>query len=359
MVSAGPMKTKAKPLLVGVLALVLLALAGYWFLAPREKEVATLLVEAAPAQRLLAVNGRVRPRLQVDIRPAIGGELIALPFDVGDHVVAGQVIARIDDAPEAAAIAQAAASVQAQQASLEQARRDLARYEALGQFTTRREVEQRRLAVVEAERELSRRRASVEQARELRERRVLRAPFAGVILERPVDPGQTVGAESIIYRLADLSRPEITVEVDEIYAAEIRPGMAAMIRLPGQKEPIRAVVAHIEPRVDPATGARDVRLSPGDSMVDAPSGLTVTVNIVIEARERAISVPRSAIVGSGDTARVRLVSGDGMVEERRIGFVDWPAESVIVTSGLNPGVRILTDPEAAQPGERVKVRATN
>jgi HlyD family secretion protein len=341
------------------LALALLALVGYRLLAPRDKEVAALLIETAPAQRLLAVNGRVRPRLQVDIRPTLGGELITLPFDVGDRVASGQVLARIDDAPETAAIAEAEASVQAQQATVAQARRDLARFEALGQFATKREVEQRRLAVVEGERELSRRRAGVVQARQLRDRRVLRAPFAGVILERPVDPGQTVGIESIIYRLADLSSPEVTVEVDEIYAAEIAPGMAALVSLPGQQRQIRATVEHIEPRVDPATGARDVRLNLGDAVIDAPSGLTVTVNIVIEHRESALSVPRSAIIGSGGAARVHIVSIDGIVAERRIGFIDWPAESVIVTSGLKSGERILADPDAAKPGDKVKARAAN
>lgn len=351
------MRIRPNPLFLGVLALALLALVGYWFLAPRDKPVATLLVETAPAQRLLAVNGRVRPRLQVDIRPALGGELIALPFDVGDKVAAGQVIARIDDAPETAAIAEAQASVQAQQANLAQARRDLARFEALGQFTTKREVEQRRLAVVEGERELTRRRAQVVQARELRDRRVLRAPFAGIILERPVDPGQTVGIESVIYRLADLSSPEVTVEVDEVYAAEIRPGMTALVSLPGQQRQITAVVAHIEPRVDPATGARDVRLNLGNAAIDAPSGLTVTVNIVIEQRKAAISVPRRAIIQSDGETRVRTVSRDGVVAERPVRFIDWPAESVIVTSGLKPGERILSDPDAALPGETVRVQA--
>lgn len=336
--------------------LVLLAVAGYWLFTPRDKEVSALLLQVAPAQRVLAVNGRVRPRLQVDVRTVLGGELVSLPFDVGDKVVTGQILARIDDAPETAAIAEAEASVQAQQATVAQAQRDLTRFEALGQFATKRDVEQRRLAVEEGTRELSRRRAAVVQARELRDRRVLRAPFAGVILERPVDPGQTVGVDSIIYRLADLSSPEISVEVDEIYAAEIRAGMAALVSVPGQQRQVTAKVVHIEPRVDPNTGARDVRLSLQDMVIDAPSGLTVTVNIVIDDRKRSLSVPRSAILGTGGAARVRLVSADGLVAERRIGFIDWPAETVIVTSGLKPGEYVLTDPDAAQSGDRVKVR---
>jgi len=348
------MKIKPPHLLLAALATIALALAGYWFLVPREKTVAVYAVKLAPADRILAVNGRIRPRLQVDIRPTLGGGLVALPFDVGDRVVAGQVLARIDDAPEVAAIAEAEASVQSQQATLAQARRELARFEALGQFATRREVEQKRLAVVEGDRELSRRRASVVQASELRDRRVLRAPFAGVILERLVDPGQTVGLESIIYRLADLSNPEVTIEVDEVYAAEIRPGMEATVSLPGEARQLQARVLHIEPRVDPATGARAVRLGLTDAAIDAPSGLTVTVNLVIEKRENAISVPRSAVIQSGNLAKVRIVDEDNVVVERTIKFIDWPAERVIVTSGIKTGEHILADPSAAKPGERVR-----
>jgi HlyD family secretion protein len=349
------MKFSRKHLLPVALIVLGLVVAGYWLLAPRDREVATITAELAPASRILAVNGRIRPRLQVDIRPSLGGELVDLPFDVGAQVAAGQVLARIDDRPETAAIAEAEASVQAQQATLAQARRDLARFEALGEFATRREVEQRRLAVDEGARELNRRRAGVVQAREQRNRRVLRAPFAGVILERPVDPGQTVGLESIIYRLADLSSPEVTLEVDEIYAAEIRPGMAARIRMPGETRELRAEVAHVEPRVDPATGARDVRLRLVDAVANVPAGLTVTVNLVIEQREQAISVPRSALILSASGASVRIVGQGGVVAERPVSFIDWPAEEVIVTSGIAAGDLVLADPEAAQPGEKVKV----
>lgn len=281
--------------------------------------------------------------------------MVALPFDVGDRVEAGQILARIDDAPEQAAIAEAEASVETQQATLAQARRELARFVALGQFATRREVEQRRLAVLEDERELKRRNAAVVQASELRDRRVLRAPFSGAILERPVDPGQVVGLESVIYRLADLSSPEVSIDVDEVYAAEIRPGMEAMISMPGQARQLQARVLHVEPRVDPATGARAVRLGLIGAAIDAPSGLTVTVNLLIERREGAISVPRSAVISSGSSAKVRVVGKDNVVIERAVTFIDWPAETVIVTSGLQPGERILVEPDAAKLGEKVRV----
>ena len=338
---------------LGAGAALLLALAAYWLLAPREPEVAVLTAAVAPAERVLTLNGRIRPRLEIDIRPTAGGELVALPFDVGDLVSQGQILARIDDGPETAAIAEAVASVEAQRATLAQARRDLARFEALGEFTTRREIEERRLAVAEGDRELKRREASVVQARELRDRRTLRAPFSGVILERPVDPGQTVGAESIIYRLADLANPEIRIEVDELYSTAIEPGMAARVTVP-ERGVRTARVAHVEPRIDPETGARDVRIQLDAADLVVPSCLTVSVDLLIERRERAISIPRGAILQAGGGARIRLIGPDGRVTERAIQFIDWPSEKVVVTSGLAAGERILLDPSSARPGDRVR-----
>ncbi len=343
----------------GILALTIViagaGLAAFLFMGPRVKEVAVYTAAVGPAERVLAVNGRIRPRLQVDIRPSLGGTLVTLPFDVGDQVKQGDTIARIDDGPEAAAVTAAEAAVQSQQVILAQARRDLARYEALGEFASGRDVEQKRLAVEEGERELSRRRAAVIQASELRERRVLRAPFAGVILERPVDPGQTVSPESVIYRLADLSDPEITAEVDEIYAAEIRPEMEALVRLAGQPETLRAKVLHVEPRVDPASGARNVRVTIEDGLRSPPAGLTVTINFLIERRAMAISIPRSALIEAGGKASAFIAGADGIVRERALSFIEWPAEQVIVTSGLEAGERILTDPASAKPGDKVRI----
>ena len=347
--------TAGRAILVAAIALAGAGLAIFIATRDHTKQVEVYTSALGTAERVLAVNGRIRPRLQVDIRPPLGGTLVALPFDVGQRVSQGDVLARIDDGPEVAAIAVAQAAAQAQQATLAQARRDAARFEALGEFATGRDVEQRRLAVEEGERELKRRNAAVVQANELRERRVLRAPFAGVILERPVDPGQTVSPESVIYRLADLSSPEIAAEVDEIYAAEIRPGMEALVRLPAQADTSHAKVLHVEPRVDPATGARDVRLALDGALADPPAGLTVTINFLIERRPSAISIARSAISETGGKTSVLIAGADGVVRERAITFVDWPAEQVIVTSGLEAGERILKNPATAKPGEKVRI----
>jgi len=336
-----------------VLALLGVAAAAF-FLMPRPLEVDTVTVRPGEAVRSLAVNGRIRPRQSVDVQSPVAGTLLELPFDVGDEVSAGAPIARIDDGPQRAAISEAAAAIAAQEAVVAQARRDLARFEALGEFVTRRQVEEARLAVEEGTRELQRRRAARTQAQEVQQRYVVRAPFSGVILERPVDRGQTVGSETILYRLADLSAPEISAEVDEAYAAELRAGTLGLVELAGRAQPLRAEVIHIEPRVDEATGAREVRLRFLESPGFAPSGQTVSVNLVVDRRTEVISVPRASILQPDTAPRVRVIDAEDRVAERPIRFIDWPAAEVIVTHGLEPGLRVLRNPAAAEPGARVK-----
>jgi len=338
-------------------ALIAVLLVGFvaWRLWPRPPLVQTLIVREAPATRVLAVNGQIRPRLSVDVQPRIAGDLVMLPFDVGDRVAKGALIARVDDGPQGEAVSLARAALAAQQKVVEQSRRDLARYEAIPQFVTRQRIEQARLAVRQGEDEVRRLGAGVGQARQLRERNDVRAPFAGVIMERPVDPGQAVATTAVLYRLADLTDPQVTAQVDEIYAAALAPGQEARIAVPGVAQPLRARIVHIEPRVDPGTGARDVRIGLVDPLATAPAGLTVTVNLIVEKRAKAISIPRSAIGSDGAAAYVLVVDGQGRVARRQVRFTDWPSESVIVGAGLKAGERILADPAAVQPGRQVRV----
>ena len=124
-----------------IAALLVLAALGAWLLWPRAVPVETILVQRAPAVRTLAVNGTIRPRLSVEVQSPVAGTLTALPLDVGDRVAAGALLARVDDAPQRAAIGEAHASVAAQEVVLAQARRDLARFLALGEFVTRQRKE--------------------------------------------------------------------------------------------------------------------------------------------------------------------------------------------------------------------------
>lgn len=332
---------------------MLLALCA-WLFWPRSTAVKIIDIQPGEAVRVLAVNGRIRPRLSVDVKSPVPGRLIMLPFDVGQRVKQGDLIARVDDAPQRAVIRQAQSQLAAEQENLAQTRRDLTRYEKLAEVVSTQRVEQARLGMRQALEEVLRLTANVEQAREVQDRHTIRAPFSGVITERPVDPGQTISSDTTVYRLADTSAPEVTAPVDELYATELKVGMAATVVVPGFDRPLAARVIQMEDRVDPETGARAVRLRFDEPPTRAPAGLTVSVNLIVDKRHDAISVPRSTILNPSASPHVRTVDAAGHIADQLIRFIDWPAENVIVTAGLKQGMRILADPRAAEPGSRVR-----
>ena len=338
-----------------VLAAFLVVLLCAWLFWPRPVVVQMLTVKRGVATRVLAVNGRIRPRLSIDVQSPVAGKLIRLPYDVGDQINQGTLLASVDDAPERAAIEQAEAALAAQRGELVQAQRDVKRYEALlAQGFSLQRVEQARLAVRQGQDEVRRLTASVKQAREVQKRHEIRAPFAGVITERPVDPGQTVGSETVLYRLANLTAPEVTAQVDELYAAELSIGQSALVAVPGFARSLTAEVVHIERRVDPETGARAVRLRFNQPPEKTSAGLTVSVNLIVDRQQNAISIPRSAILSPSGNPHVRIIDNSNVVADQPITFIDWPAEQVIVATGLKPGMRLLADPQSAKPGERVR-----
>src|SRR5690606_6761246 len=138
-------------------------------------------------------------------------------------------------------------------------------------------------------------------------------------------------------------------------AAEVKPGTPAVVSLPGTSRRLRATVLHVEPLVDPATGAREARLQLLEAPTEAPAGLTVTVNLIVDERKAAISIPRSAVLKDGTGTRVRVVDGESIVRERAVRIVDWPAEAVIVEAGLSAGDLLLVAPGSARPGQRVEI----
>ena len=290
--------------------LVILGLCA-WFFWPRTAAVEILEIQSGEAARVLAVNGRIRPRLSVDVKSPVPGRLIMLTFDVGQKVEQGALIARVDDAPQRAVILQAQSELAAQQEKLAQTRRDLTRYEKLANIVSTQRVEEARLSVRQAQEEVLRLAATVEQAREVQDRHKIRAPFSGVITERPVDPGQTISSDTTVYRLADTSAPEVTAPVDELYATELKVGMAATVAIPGFNRPLGARIIQMEDRVDPETGARTVRLRFDAPPARAPAGLTVSVNLIVDQRHKAISIPRSAILSPSGNPHVRSVDAEG------------------------------------------------
>jgi len=339
-------------LAVGAVALI----GGYLFRASRPTPVLTTELVSGPAERVLAVSGRTRPQVTVSVAPKTAGQIVKLTKQEGDAVRAGEVLVQLEaDAPRAA-LDEAAAKIVLQQRAVAEAERSYRRIEQLRaqglatvkEFDTAKfEVDQARLTL--ASLEATRREVSAR----LRDN-TLTAPVSGVVLARPVDTGQVVSAQTVIYETAPLADVEVEADVDEQYLTEVRTGQTADVVIAGVAKPISATLYYVSTKVDQRTGGAKIRLRLSEQPAGLRAGLTADVNLIVERREAALTLPRSAILGRGRDAKVLLVD-NGRVAERPVQFLDWPSERVIVLQGLQGTEQLLASPRLDLIGERVVV----
>ena len=345
-----PPKARPKRWLWG-LAVVVLGLGAllWWqFLMPKLATVTVEVVAEGPATRVLAVNGQVAAQTAIAIRAAVSGTLQGTMASEGDVAAAGAVLAQLDASQQLVEVRNAQSALHQGVLQQAQASADHTRLRNLGAITPRTTLEAARLTLDRATQSVDALQGALEQARIQQNRYTITAPIAGTITQRNVDPGQFIDPAVTVFTLSDLSHLVIVTDVDEAYATQITLGQPAVLQLVGTAATLPGKVSFVSPRVDPATGGMQVKITP-DMGLKAPVGLTVTANIVVDDRASALTVPRTAMV-EGPAVFV-LVGGRIVITP--ITVVDWPAARLVVTSGLVAGDRVVLDPAGLTDGQAV------
>lgn len=333
------------------LAVVVILGAGLWYFQPWASKglaVMTETVTPAPLIRVLAVNGRLAPLHPVDVKPATGGEVLAVLAAEGDQVAQGAVLARIDASAQQTVVRQAMAGLDAGLVVQAQAEASLVRALALGDNITRTALLDARAASQSAGQEVARLAALLDQAQIGLGKYTILAPVAGTVLSRNAEVGQTVDTSTTLFGLADLGQLVVQTNVDETYATQIIPGLAAVLQLKGETTRLDGQVSFVAAQVDAATGGLAVKIA-FDAPVTAPVGLTVTANIIVDSQDAAIAVPRAAVSKDAQGAVV-FVAVAGHAQRREVTVVDWPSDRVEVTQGLVAGDMVITDATGISDG---------
>lgn len=332
-----------------ILAVGALALARVWVSRPPLVPVERAAL--APITRVLAVNGRIAAKNSVEVTPTVTGTLTTLPVAEGDVVEAGDMLAQVDPDAQRTLLRQAQARLDAALDAEAEARAEFNRVAVLDTTVARSVRDAYAHQLEAATQEVARLRAALDQARIALENHTIRAPVAGHVLALDVEQGQLVGPSTPLMTIADLGSLLVEADVDEAYATQITTGQPAVLRLAGEKQTRTGRVSYVSRRVDIATGGLAVELS-FDAPVVVPVGLTVATNIIVETREAALTVPRSALTQlAGQTGVFLLREGNAMFQP--VSVVDWPAARLIVSEGLAEGDRFLTETAGITPGQAV------
>jgi membrane fusion protein, heavy metal efflux system len=316
--------------------------------APQLAFLEVVPVEAAPEPLVDALPGRLAydENTTARVSAPIGGRVARIRADLGDRVVAGAALATID-APD---FSQALADLERDQLDVKQKRHVHERAMLLheGGVVARKDMEAAETDLREAEVELARARRRLEALGQNGTERdgqfVLRAPIAGVVTERSINPGTLVGPDSAkpLFVIADLARLRVIVDMPEQSIAALRKGQTASVAVdayPGRA--FTARIDHVGEVLDPVSRRVQVRgdLDNAEHLLEPEMFARVTP--VASDGTRRPRVPNGALVTVGVKAYVFRERAPGVFERRPVTVATQGREFTYVKDGIAAGDRVV------------------
>ena len=312
--------------------------------------------------------GRFEAIQSVQVMPRVTGYLQTVNFRDGQFVQAGQTLFTVDARPAQAQLDQARAALARAEATLVNARTELARSQTLArqQAASREEVEQRNAAVRAGVADVNAARAAV-RAQQLTVgfTRVV-APISGRVSERLVDPGNSVTADqTVLTTIVSTSPIHFAFEGSEALLlkyqrqnAGAETGTPVRIRLQDEATYSHAgTLDFVDTAIDTSAGtvrARAVVQNPDGFL---RPGMFGHMRLAGSAPYRAMLIPDTAVVTDAARKVVYLVDKTGTLIARPVELGPLTGNLRVVRSGLAPGERIVIGGlQRAMPGQKVQAR---
>jgi HlyD family secretion protein len=266
----------------------------------------------------VTATGNLEPINQVDVGSELSGIVETVEVDFNDSVRVGQVLASLDTDRLEAQVLEMQASLRSAEAKVRDAEATLAERslsldrvrELVGkELTARSELDAAEAAFQRAQADVVSAMAQVAQVEAALNARqtdlgkaVIRSPVSGVVLDRAVEPGQTVAASlqaPVLFTLAeDLKQMELHVAIDEADIGDVNVGQSATFTVdahPGCEFPARITqIRYASETVDGVVTYEALLRVDNTDLLLRP-GMTATAEIVVQTVENAVLVPNAAL----------------------------------------------------------------
>jgi HlyD family secretion protein len=307
-------------------ALIIVALVGV-----------VLRMRAAPAQAVspyrtetvqkgaltvsVTATGELKPVTQVNIGTEISGVVESVDVDFNSTVTVGQTLAKVNTekleaqaAQARAALRSAEAKQQVSEATMAEAEADLARLQHVrelsgGRVPSKQEMDSQEATVKRAHADQASAAAQVAQSQASlnaietdMKKAIIRSPISGIVLDRQVDPGQTVAASfqtPTLFTLAqDLTKMKLIIDVDEADIGNVRVGQAANFRVdayPDRSFSSKVSEVRSTPKTSNGVVTYQTVLAVDNSERLLQPGMTATAEITVTHVADALLVPNAAL----------------------------------------------------------------
>jgi RND family efflux transporter MFP subunit len=184
--------------------------------------------------------------------------------------------------------------------------------------------------------------AEIERTGEVRRTLMLRSPASGYVLEKNIVAGQKIMAGDLLYRVADLRTVWVEGEVFEQDLPDVRMGQmvhADFQALPGEHRMGR--ISYVYPTVNTDTRTVRVRVVLPNGDLRLKPGMYATLRITGTARPSVLTVPRDAVLSTGERNIVFVREANGHLAPREVALGAVNDERVEVLRGLVAGDTIV------------------
>ncbi len=350
-------------LLIAVAAIFLLGGSGEKAASPQGKAGAQLpaVTVLVPGRQeitaVISATGSLSARrdMQVGV-PGEGGQVVRVLAEPGQWVRAGQTLAVIDRQVQSQEAAQLAAQIEVSRADLRLADNELQRAQALlpRGFISQADLDRRRATRDAAAARVRVAEAQLGAARARIGRLDVRAPAAGLILDRNIEAGQVVsGGSGWVFRMAQGGEMELRARLSQNDLARLSAGVPATVTPVGSDQSYEGRVWQVSPVVDPQTRQGEARILVPYNRDLRPGGFA-------SAELRAGSVtapllPESAVQSDARGNFVYVIGENDTIVRRDVQIGEVSDRGMSIVSGLEGNERVVESAGAfLNPGQRVR-----
>ncbi|MDP5281002.1 efflux RND transporter periplasmic adaptor subunit [Sphingomonas sp. DG1-23] len=307
-------------------------------------------------QTIISGTGTLAARREMPVGVAgEGGVVTRVLVEPGSWVGKGQVLAVVDRSVQAQTAESLAASVRVAQAEarLAQAELDRAHKLVANGFISKADIDRRTATRDQAQARVRVAQAQLSETQARNRRLDIRAPEAGLVLTRQVEPGQIVSAGSgVLFRMAMGGQMELRAQLAEADLQKLRPGARAEVIPTGTTRVFTGEVWQVSPVIDPQTRQGIARVALAYDPALRPGGFASAR--VVAGGVTAVMLPQSAVQSDNDGNFVYILDDKNQAARRGVTTGDVTEAGVAITSGLSGSERVvLTAGAFLNPGQKV------
>lgn len=314
--------------------------------------LAVAVAEKRDMSEVFVTDALIEAVHQATLAAETTGRIKQVHFDVDDLVARGDVLLRFTDKEQQAGLAGAEAGLNEANALLAQAKTEHTRTESVfaRKLVARSALDKSSTDLKTAQQRVKAAEADLKKARQQLEYTVVRAPYAGIVVERHVNVGERVAPGTPLMTGFSLAKLRATANLPQSVVAAVRQRGEVSIVV-NNVPPVVSKDITVYPYADAASHNFTVRVELADVPVGVYPGMFAKARFVIGTASRLL-VPASAVVHRSEVTAVYVVDAQGQVSFRAVRMGRTFTDEIVgktaeVLSGLNAGEQVALNPVQA------------